>query len=62
MYEFRILRSFKTIPEITEVIGEPARMVKQEESQVLQFRPRGKDLNWEDVPVVDFDLDTGEYI
>jgi hypothetical protein len=59
--EFRILRSFKTVHSITEFIGKPAAMIKEEVSKKLQFRSQSE-LDWIDVPVIDFDEDTGEYI
>lgn len=66
--QLRILRSFKTIPLPSGRIGGPVTMSKQEVSKVLQYRPCVRsevapvDLDWIDVPTVDFDEDTGEYI
>lgn len=59
--EFRFVRSFKTMPVITEHYGAPAQMVKQEVSKVLQVRA-SEECDWVDIPVVDFDEDTGQYI
>ena len=65
----RMLRTFKTIPQVfAGRIGAPATMVKQEVSKILQWQTIEKvnglfiDTDWQDVPVVDYDADTGEYV
>ncbi|KZZ72363.1 hypothetical protein A3765_28565 [Oleiphilus sp. HI0130] len=64
--EFRILRVFETVKEPQGAFGPPAIDVKKQVSQTLQHRVVTNDpmvsTDWIDVPVVDFDNDTGEYI
>lgn len=64
-YKFRILRSFETVPEVNEIMGKLATMIKKEVSQTLQvceIYSNGTQTDWRDVPIVDFDNDTGKYL
>ena len=66
-YEFRVLRSWKsqTVLPANPRIGEVYPSSIQPVSEQLQYRPESYkegEVDWIDVPVVDFNEDSGEYM